>query len=199
MIEEVMKFAKKHLEENDPMHSWPHTKRVYNLCTDIGKKEGADLEVLKRAALLHDIGMHIDRDNHAKVSAKLAEEVLEGFDKKEEVLNCIKSHRFANDIKAETVEAKVLQDADDLDAMGATGIARAMAHSGAFDRPIYTPERGGEEYNGNSESAAAHIREKLLKIKENLNTITAKDMANKRHTFIEKYLEQLEKEYRGEA
>ncbi len=199
MIEEVKKFAREHLDKNDLSHSWPHTERVYMLCVKIGSREEADLEVLKPAALLHDTGMHIDRKNHEKVGAELAEQVLVGFEKKEEVVHCIKAHRFSNDTEPETIEAEVLQDADNLDAMGAMGIARTMAHSGAFNRPIYTPEKDCEEYDGESESAAAHIREKLLKIKDSLNTETAKKMGEKRHAFMEKYLEKLKREYQGEV
>ncbi|MFP4116333.1 MAG: HD domain-containing protein [Candidatus Aenigmatarchaeota archaeon] len=198
-LEKIKDFAKKHLEKNDRGHGWQHTRRVLKLCEKINEEEGADLEVLRIAALLHDIGHHKDKDRHAAISAELAEEVLENYDKREEVLHCIRTHRFSDDRKAETLEAKILQDADRLDAMGAVGVARTMMYSGANNRPIYLPEKkfsGG--YDGESETAVEHFHDKLLKIKERLKTETAREIGEHRHCFMEEFLAQLEKEWEGE-
>ena len=197
-IEKVKSIAKKYMERNDGAHNWDHVLRVYNLCMKIGEEEGADLEVLKLAALLHDIGIFKDRKNHEKVSAEMAREILEDYDKKESVIHCIEAHRFSKQIKPKTLEAKILQDADRLDVLGAIGIVRAMIYSGENNRPVYIPEKSiSDTYNGESETAIDHFYEKLLKIKDTLNTETAKKIAEHRHEFMEMFLEEFFDEWDG--
>lgn len=197
-LEEIGRIAKGYMDRNDIMHGWDHTLRVYNMCLRIGRDEGADLEVLGLAALLHDTGIHMDRENHEKASAKIAGEVLKGYEKMDQVVYCIESHRFSKGMKAETLEARILQDSDRLDAMGAMGITRNMVHSGFFRRPVYLPEKEiSRTYNGKSETSIDHFYEKLLKIKDTLNTETAKRIAEHRHAYMENFLEEFFAEWDG--
>jgi len=198
-LEEIKKIAKEHMEKNDLAHGWNHTERVYNLCIKIGEKEGADLEVLKLAALLHDIGINRDRKNHEKVSAEMTKDILQGYSKLEDVLYCIESHRFSKGIVPKTLEAKILQDADRLDVLGAMGIIRTMTYTGHVNRPVHIPGKSiSHVYTGESDSAVDHIYEKLMKIKDRMNTRTGKKIAEKRHEFVENFMSQFFAEWDGE-
>ncbi|MCK4634999.1 MAG: HD domain-containing protein [Candidatus Aenigmarchaeota archaeon] len=199
-MKEIRKIAKKYMNKNDGAHGWDHVTRVYNLCMRIGKEEGADLEVLELAAFLHDIGISEDRENHEKVSAEITREILKDYDKKkmENVIHCIEVHRFSKGLKPITLEAKILQDADKLDVSGAIGIVRTMFYSGFLNRPVYIPEKEiSHEYDGESETAVDHIYEKLMKIREKLNTETAKKIAEQRHDFMKKFMEEFFDEWEG--
>ena len=198
-MEKVKNFAKKHLEKNDRSHGWQHTKRVLKLCERIGEEEGADLEVLRLAALLHDVGHHRDKENHGEVSAELAKDFLDGYGKKDEVIHCITVHRFSKDREPETLEAEILQDADNLDVTGAIGIARTMMYAGENGRPIYLQGEISDSYeNGKSQTSVQHLRDKSLKIKDILNTEAAKKIGAHRHEFTKDFLKELEGEYKGE-
>ena len=189
-------------------HDFFHTERVYNLVLKIAAKEGGDIEVIKAAALLHDIARYKEDENpmlcHAEESAKLAPKILKsiGFpeQKTDKVIHCILVHRYSKGLKAETKEAKILQDADRLDAIGAIAAARLFSFSGTMKRPIYDPDiKPKEEYDGDSETSINHFYEKILKIKpEPFNTETAKKIAEERHDFIEKYVERFFEEWNGE-
>lgn len=165
-------------------HAWDHVERVYNLCLHIGKKEHADLEILKIAALLHDIKRDGGQSGHAEESAEEAELILRSLHlspaKISKIVNTIKTHSFRGGRKPLTLEAKVLSDADKLDAMGATGIYRASAY--------------GAETRRNLQRTITHFHEKLLKLQGLMRTKTAKRLAEKRNQFMLAYLTQLQKE-----
>ncbi len=165
-------------------HGKDHVERVVKLAVYIAKKEGANIEVVKKSAELHDIAR--DKPNHAIESAKLAREILrrEGYDEEfiERVAHCIEAHSFSSGVKPKTLEAKVLSDADKLDAIGAIGIARAFIFSGEKGRSI--------------EETLKHFEEKLLKLKDMLYTNTAKELAKERHEFLVKFYEQIKRELR---
>ena len=172
-------------------HGFDHVERVYRLCMRIGSAEKADMEVLLAAALLHDIGRdledHIGAD-HAEASAMLAEEFLSslnGFPKEKVrlVLDAIKEHRFSTTLKPQSLEAKVLSDADKLDAMGAIGISRAFTYGGRHRRDVHGTLR--------------HFHEKLLHLKDGMYTNTARAIALGRHTYIEAYLGRFRDEIEG--
>ncbi len=156
-------------------HGEDHVKRVVNLALLIAKKEGGDLDVIKKAAELHDIAR--DQKDHAISSAKIAEKILrkEGYDKDfiKKVCHCIESHSFSSKIEPKTLEAKILSDADKLDAIGAIGIARAFMFAG---------ERGKS-----LRDALKHFEDKLLKLKDMMHTDTAKKIAKKRHKFLKEF------------
>jgi uncharacterized protein len=188
----------------DASHDFSHTERVIELCMHLGPGVGADMDVLIAAALLHDVGLRDELErgvDHASCSAEIAESILrkERFDKDfiEKVCYAIRVHRYGRGIQPKSIEAKVLQDADRLDAMGAIGIARAFADR--RNRRIYDPSELPGTYDPFAErSALTHIKEKLLKLKDSLHTDEAKRIAEGRHRFIELFVDELEAELRGE-
>ncbi len=163
-------------------HDDGHVKRVLKWAVYLAKREGADVEVVKKAAELHDIAR--GKPNHAMEGAKMAREILrsEGYDEEfiDKVAHCIEAHSFSSGIEPKTIEAKVLSDADKLDAIGAIGIARAFIFSGEHGRSI--------------EETLKHFDEKLLKLKDMLYTKTAKRIAEDRHKFMLEFYERLRKE-----
>lgn len=188
-------------------HDKSHVKRVYNLAVRIAKEEGAELDVIKAAVLLHDVARALEDEgkieDHALESAKMARKVLKEVnfpkDKISEVLQCIEMHRFKKGMKAESLEAKILQDADRLDIIGAIGLARVFTRGGWSNQPIHDPKTPPKEkYDGKSLTAVNHIYEKNLKVKDTINTKTAKRIAEERHRFVEQFLDRLLKEWNGE-
>lgn len=188
-------------------HDKSHVERVYNLALQIAKRENADLDVVKAAALLHDIARAMEDEgkieDHAAKGAQMARKLLEevGFPKEKigKVIRCIEAHRFKTHMEAESLEAKILQDADRLDIIGAIGLARVFTRGGWSNISIYDPSiPPKEKYDGKSLSSVNHIYEKILKVKDTINTHTAKKIAEERHKFVEEFLERFFKEWRGE-
>ncbi len=165
-----------------PSHDSGHVERVVRLARYIAEMEGADVEVVVTAAKLHDIARVETAENHAIRGAKIAREMLSDRDPEfvERVAHCIESHSFSSGVKPETLEAKVLSDADKLDAMGAVGVARAFLYSGERGRSI--------------EETLKHFEDKLLKLKGCLYTETARKIARKRHDFMLEFYERLKGE-----
>jgi len=194
--------------EKGGSHAFDHTQRVYNLALKIGKKEKADLDVIKAAALLHDIA-RLKEDNkevecHAERGAEMAEKILKEMNfpenKIKNVVHSIKVHRHSKGLNAETKEAKILQDADRLDALGAITIARMFSTGGKINRPLYKPEVPfGKVHEGYYMESTIHgFYAKILKIKpETFNTQFAKKLARGRYKFVEKFLNQFFKEWEG--
>ncbi len=172
-------------QEPNGCHGYDHTDRVIHLCEVIGIKYNADMAVLIPAAILHDIGR--PNDDHASHSAKQARKILmeRVWDLAliEGIVHAIEVHSFSAGSEAKTLEARILSDADKLDAMGAVGAYRAAKYGVEHGRPI-------EDFIG-------HFHEKLLKLKDMLYTDMAKEMAAKRHEFMVSYLEQIGKELKG--
>ncbi|USG98971.1 HD domain-containing protein [Thermococcus argininiproducens] len=189
LIRKAEQFAKNFFER-EGTHGFSHIKRVFNLCLHLGKDEGADLEVLALAALLHDIARPLEDkgivDDHAKESAKIARRFLGslGYPKIEEVVHAIEAHRFSKPPEPKTIEAKILSDADKLDAIGAIGVARVFMYSGEHGRDI--------------EFSLKHFEEKILKLKDLMYTKSAKKLANERHKFVEEFIKRIQKEIEGE-
>ena len=183
LIKKIRKIVKRRTRHYG-CHDWNHVKRVHDLCIFIGRKERGDLEILKIASLLHDIARSGGRGNHAVKSAGEAERILLGLGlqraKVSEIVNVIKTHRFKTREKPLSLEAKVLSDADKLDAMGAIGVYRASAFGGETLRSF--------------QGTIGHFDEKLLKLKDRMYSATAKKLAKKRHKFMLVYLNQIEKE-----
>jgi len=188
-------------------HSRSHVERVYNLAMRIAKKENADLDVVKASALLHDIARAMEDEgkieDHATEGAKMARRILGEVnfpdEKIKKVVYCIEVHRFRKNVKTESLEAKILQDADRLDMIGAIGIARVFARGGWQNMPIHDPSIPPKgRYDGRSLTSVNHFYEKILKIKDTLNTSTAKVIAEERHKFVEEFLERLFLESKGE-
>ncbi|MBN2060606.1 MAG: HD domain-containing protein [Deltaproteobacteria bacterium] len=176
-------------------HGWDHTIRVYNMCVHIGHIEKADLEVLKIAAYLHDIGRQIQDESsgnicHAQAGAELSLKILEHYpvtnDQKSNIIHSIRSHRFRGDCRPETLEAKVLFDSDKLDSIGAVGIARAFQFAGEIGAKLHNADvdlRGTYSYT-KEDTAYREFKLKLSKIKDRMLTQEGRRIAIARHEFM---------------
>jgi len=204
--------AKEFFRIAPPSHDWSHVERTYKLCVKIGKREKADLQVLKAAALLHDIA-RMDEDVssgkicHAERSATMAKKILKEVDfprtKIRQVMHCIESHRFRGVRKPTTLEAKILSDADKLDAIGAIGVARAYAYGGEHGYRLYgkIPKnyRLQRFKNPRIHNPVIEYHQKLQKIKDRLLTKTGRDIARGRHRFLTMFFKRLFNEIEGKA
>jgi len=203
IISKIRDRAKEYFKEECPSHDWTHTERVYDLCMRIGKKEGADLEILKIASLLHDVGRKKEKEDpnkldHAKISSEIASEILDEYkinnEKKFSIINCILKHRFRTGEEPNTIEARILFDADKLDSIGAIGIARAYAFVGSKGLKLYSNKNKlGTGYE-KERSGLTEFKYKLQKVKDRIFTETAKKIAEERHNFMEYFFEQLNSE-----
>lgn len=192
-------------------HDWFHIDRVRRMALVLANEEGADSQVVELAALLHDIddwkfnGGDIDGGPKA---ARLWLESLEGRpDVIDRVVKVVEEVTFKGagvDTPTSSIEAAVVQDADRLDALGAIGIGRAFAYGGANKRQLWNPEEeveyheSFEAYKKNNNSTIAHFHEKLLLLKDRMQTESGKGMAEKRHQFMESFLDQFESEWWGD-
>lgn len=206
---ETIKEEAKQLSYSSGCHDFGHSERVYALCMQIGKNERANLEVLKYASILHDIGRKKEDESngaicHAEYSAKMAKSILErhafpqGFIN--DTLHCIEAHRFRTDKKPETIEARVLYDADKLDAIGAIGIARAYVFAGQVGAKVHDTEVDPEKTStySNEDTGYREYLAKLCKIKDKMLTATGKQIAENRDNFMKEFFNQINKEVRGE-
>ena len=200
---------KKYFEHAKPTHDFSHVQRVYTLCMRIGRKEKADLEVLKLASLLHDIGRIKGDEDHEIHSAEMAEKIMDNHEidekTKRHIIHCIKTHRYRNSAKPETLEAKILYDADKLDAIGAIGICRAYSFGGENGQKLYRKEDFSNENIGVSRkldhkkhTPVVEYRAKLSKIKDKIMTEEGKKIAEERNRFMGNFFLKLEKEISGE-
>jgi uncharacterized protein len=168
-------------------HGLDHVLRVEYLCEVIGKREKAEMGVLLPAALFHDIAQPLEREKgmpHEEEGARMAEGYLRSirYDEKriQKITHAIRTHRYRSIKKPETLEARILSDADKLDAMGAVGIARTFIRAG--------------EYGGDIRDAVDHINHKLLNLNGLMHTETAKQLAEERHRYLRAFLETLTEE-----
>ena len=202
--EKLIKAVRETMQGFWPGHDFFHIQRVYNLCLKLGKKLNADLEILKAAALLHDVAYMQEKEgkvrDHAEKSAEIAKSLLleVGFPKEkiESVVYAIKIHGFRKQIKPKTLEAKILQDADRLDAIGAIGIARCFVDSGLRNQILWDPKVKPKKAYDKSHSAINHFYEKLLKIKDQLNLKESQKLAEKKHRFMLQFLDEFYKEWK---
>jgi uncharacterized protein len=207
-LEDIKNYVQYALSNHRASHAWDHTQRVYRLCLHIGEKEGADLEMLKIAALLHDIGRNHEDEHkgnlcHAQKGAEIARDLLENYplprDKRENIIHSIRSHRFRSDCPPETIEAKVLFDADKLDAIGAIGIGRAFLFAGEIGARLHNPDRDPEETAPYSEDDTGfrEYKVKLSKIKDRMLTAEGLRLALVRHEFMESFFDRFLEEHDG--
>lgn len=208
MVEQIKKRAKKFFSNSKGSHNWEHTLRVYNLCLHIGEKENADMEILKIAAILHDIGREYqDRSNgkicHAEKGAQLARELLSEFkiekEKINKIIHCIETHRFRGNKAPKSKEAKILFDADKLDSIGAVGIGRAFLFAGEIGAKLHNKNVDINKTKSYTKEDTAY-REymvKLRKVKGRMFTDEGKRIAEERHNFMVKFFDRLNKEIDG--
>jgi uncharacterized protein len=209
MLEKIKKRVAKMLEGRDPGHDFEHIMRVYRNAEYIGRKEGADMEILLAAVLLHDIVVYpkgsAKTTKSADDSADLAEKILQeyGWSKEriERTSYCIRTHSYSKRLVPSSLEGKILQDADRLDALGAIGIARTFSVGGSENRMFYNPTDpfwSSGRVPDDRQWTLDHFQAKLLKIKDSMHTQTAKQEAQERTAFMEKFLSQLRHEVRYE-
>lgn len=193
-------------------HDFDHVLRVYSLAEHLAEKEGADLDIVRAAVLLHDARGSSSsdqgaREGHHKLSAQFAAEVLAELSWPKEkiaaVQHCIRAHRFRSPPPPETIEAKVLFDADKLDAIGAIGAVRAIAYAVSNGQPVYVQPSDAflntlEKEPGEAHTPFHEFLFKLSKIKDQMYTQTGKELAEARHNFLSGFFDQLDAEVRGE-
>ena len=208
LLAQIKEEAKFYFKDAKGSHDWEHTERVYNLCMHIGKEEKADMEILKLAAILHDIGREYqDKTNgrvcHAEKGALLARELLgkHAMDKEriDKVIHCIECHRFRGDRIPQSKEARVLYDADKLDSIGAVGIGRAFLFAGEVGAQLHNigvDVEKTEPYT-KEDTAYREFMFKLKKVKDKMLTEEGKRIAEERHAFMEEFFDRLNKEING--
>jgi len=202
--------ARRYYTSADTVHGFDHVLRVLALAERIGQAEGADLEIVRTAALLHDVGREqaeAEELDHAAFAAERAREILAGRPaaKVEAVAHAIAAHRFRTNSEPATLEARVLSDADKLDAIGAVGVARAFAYGGAHGQRLWAPvesvdvarwmEEGDDPHN---HTPVHEFVVKLSRLKDRLFTPAGRAIAAERHAYMVAFFARLDAEVRGE-
>jgi len=205
--------ARSWYQKTDAVHNFDHIMRVYNMAERLAKAEGADLEIVRAAALLHDSqgsdpGSASGRLEHHQTSAKFSAVVLseKGWEQEriEAVQLCILAHRFRNPAeKPKTLEAKIIFDADKLDAIGAIGAARVLAYAALAGTPFYAKPsehflKTGKKVDGEIHSAYHEHLFKLRKLPERMHTPTARSIADERLRSLDEFFERMIAEWMGE-
>ena len=211
LINKTISFVKAKLENAEGGHDWFHIERVYKNAVLIAKNEDCDVTVVKLGALLHDIADSKFHEGDESVGPKIARDFLESENVDEEIIthvvHIIKniSYKGGNfEKKFSSLELDVVQDADRLDAIGAIGIARAFNYGGFKNRALYDPKiapnsrMSKEEYKKNDAPTLNHFYEKLLLLKDKMNTDTGKKIAKERHRYMEGFLAQFYAEWEGD-
>lgn len=198
ILKETKSFVKDKLYKEGSGHDWFHIKRVYNLATYICEKEGGDKFIIKMASLLHDID-DWKFSNNNKTTESFLESICIDEESIYKIMNIITTMSYKGGVVnsyQNNLEGKIVQDADRLDAMGAIGIARAFTYGGSKNRLMYDPHikpknfQNLDEVKNLDNHTINHFYEKLLKLKDLINTDTAKQIAEERHRFMEIYLDE---------
>lgn len=210
LINNTIAFVKKQLEGAEGGHDWFHIERVYKNSLLIANGEDCNLTVVKLGALLHDIADSKFHGGDETVGPKTARTFLENENTDEKtiqhVINIIENISFKGgnfEKKFNSKELEIVQDADRLDAIGAIGVARAFNYGGFKNRALYNPEiqpnfsMTKEEYKKSESPTLNHFYEKLLLLKDKMNTETGKKIAEERHKFMEAFLSQFYAEWEG--
>jgi len=211
VILKTIKYVKHTLADAEGGHDWWHIYRVWKTAIHIARHEKADLFIVELGALLHDIADSKFHGGDEQIGPQMAREFLQSIQVDEFVIDSIekiisnisfKGGQLPQNFKSP--ELDVIQDADRLDALGAIGIARTFNYGGHKGRSIYNPainpnlQLTKEEYKNSEAPTLNHFYEKLLLLKDRMNTQTGKEMATKRHDFMLTYLDQFYREWDGE-
>ena len=212
IIDNTILFVKQQLENAECGHDWFHIERVYKNALLIAEGEDCNLTVVKLGALLHDIADSKFHGGDETVGPKTARAFLESQNVKEDIILHViaiienisfKGGNFQKNFHSKELE--IVQDADRLDAIGAIGIARTFNYGGFKNRPLYNPNiqpnmsMNKEEYKNSESPTLNHFYEKLLLLKDKMNTETGKKIAQKRHNFMVTFLSQFYAEWDGEV
>lgn len=209
LIDETIEFVKEKLAGDSSGHDWWHIYRVWNLARNIQKAEGGDLFVIELSALLHDVADWKFYENEQE-GLNIVRTFLENQGVEIEIINSVISIIENVSFKGAgvkdrmtTIEGKIVQDADRLDAIGAVGVARTFAFGGKYGNEMHNPDseiimhNNFEQYKKSNGTTINHFHEKLLLLKDRMNTATAKKMANLRHNYMEQFLNQFMNEWDG--
>ena len=210
LLQNTKTFVKQKLKNAEAGHDWFHIERVFNNSLLIAKSENCNLTVVQLAALLHDIADSKFHNGDESIGPKTAKIFLESQNVDlhiiEHVVKIIENISFKGGHKSSdfnSIELQIVQDADRLDAIGAIGIARTFNFGGFKNRELYNPDikpnlsMSKEEYKNNIAPTINHFYEKLLLLKDKMNTETGKKLAQQRHEFMKVFLEQFFKEVEG--
>jgi uncharacterized protein len=210
IIENTINFVKQTLAGAEGGHDWWHIQRVWQLARTISESEEADSYVVQLGALLHDIADAKFHNGNETIGSQLAADFMKTQNVSDEVIEHVVaiidnvSFKGGNtDQKFKSIELDIVQDADRLDAIGAIGIARTFNYGGFKNREMYNPDIAPkldmtkEEYRNSTAPTINHFYEKLLLLKDRMNTSTGKQMAEHRHRFMEQYLEEFYAEWEG--
>jgi uncharacterized protein len=210
IIDQTAEFVKQALQHAEAGHDWWHIQRVWSNAKLIGQSEQADMLVVELAALLHDIADSKFHNGNEEIGPQVAGDFLKGIKVDESIIQHVQQiirnmsfkSSFGN-INFSSIELKIVQDADRLDAIGAIGIARAFTYGGYKNREMYNPEikpalnMSKEEYKNSAAPTINHFYEKLLLLKDKMNTVTGVQIAKERHGFMLAFLEQFNQEWNG--
>ncbi|MDN3641739.1 HD domain-containing protein [Lutimonas halocynthiae] len=215
VVKSTIDFVKKTLKGAEGGHDWFHIERVYKNAKLIAEGEEVDLFIVELGSLLHDIADAKFYEGDESIGPKKAADFLRSMDVDETVIlhieNIIRYVSFKSSLDTDkngtfnSNELKVIQDADRLDAIGAIGIARTFNYGGFKNRTLYDPDiaplvnQDKETYKNSKAPTINHFYEKLLLLKDKMNTETALKIAEKRHLFMEQYLDQFYNEWNGKA
>lgn len=210
ILSKTESFVRLQLEGEGSGHDWWHVHRVRNSALKLGKGENADLFIVELAALLHDIADHKFHGGNEDIGPATAKNLLEKLKVPPAIINhvceIIRDISFKGaevDTPMKTIEGKVVQDADRLDALGAIGIARAFAYGGYKERELYNPDikpdshRSFEDYKKSTGPTINHFYEKLFLLKERMNTESGKRLAEERHRYMKEFVDRFLSEWEG--
>ncbi len=209
VLQQTRQYIRECFEGEGSGHDWWHVYRVTNLALKLAAQEGGDVFIIEMAALLHDLDdWKLVKENHeSRTDAWLKKMEIPAEDLKM-ILDLIEQVSFKGagvETKAGSLEAQIVQDADRLDAIGAIGIARTFAYGGYKNRLIYHPDiqpemhRNFTDYKNTTAPTINHFYEKLLLLKDRLNTSTARKIAMDRHRFMEDFLDHFFNEWEGKS
>ena len=211
VIDKTILFVKQKLENAEAGHDWFHIERAFKNALLIAQHEECDIEIVKLGALLHDIADSKFNGGDETIGPRIAREFLESQKiaepKIQHVVAIIENISFKGgnfEKKFNSKELEIVQDADRLDAIGAIGIARTFNYGGFKNRQLYNPNippkmnMSKEEYKNSEAPTLNHFYEKLLLLKDKMNTKTGKELAVDRHRFMENFLAQFYAEWEGE-
>jgi uncharacterized protein len=211
IIDKTILFVKDQLQHAEGGHDWFHIERVFKNAVLIAQDEVCDITVVKLGALLHDIADSKFHNGDEEIGPKTARDFLESENVSEEIIEHViqiinnisfKGGNFEKTFSSKELE--IVQDADRLDALGAIGIARTFNYGGFKNRALYNPNIAPklnmtrEEYKTNDSPTLNHFYEKLLLLKDKMNTETGKKLAQERHRFMEAFLSQFYAEWEGQ-
>lgn len=208
-LKEIEQIAKSRFADSISCHDWDHVSRVYSLAIILAKKEKADMAIVKIATLLHDIKRREEMLGggqfcHALEGAKEAEKILRELGYNEDfvaaVKHAIEAHRYRNNIKPQSLEAKILSDADKLDALGAIGVGRAFLWSGKIGARLHNSEIkniSATKAHGKEDTLYREYVVKLKHLKKKMFTKSGQKMAQERTVFVANFIKRLDSEVKG--